>query len=65
MRWNGYQHRLSALDLTIPEYQEILNGKASLSGGMTAKQIQAMLDLVKETKEQVRVTALLERLLGN
>ena len=47
-----YRNQLTAFDQTIQEYQDMLAGKAALPGDMTAEQVQAMLDLVKNTREQ-------------
>lgn len=47
-----YRDQLTAFDQTIQEYQDMLDGKAALPEDMTTEQVQAMLDLVKETRAQ-------------
>ena len=47
-----YRDQLTAFDQTIQEYQDMLDGKAALPEDMTTEQVQAMLDLVRETRAQ-------------
>ena len=46
-----YRDQLSAFDQTIQEYQDMLDGKTALPEQMSLEQVQAMLDLVKETRD--------------
>lgn len=45
-----YRDQLTAFDQTIQEYQEMLDGQMDLPEHMSPDQVQAMLDLVKETR---------------
>lgn len=47
-----YRDQLTAFDQTIQEYQDMLDGKTALPEDMSTEQVQAMLDLVKETRTQ-------------
>lgn len=47
-----YRDQLTAFDQTIQEYQDMLDGKTALPEDMTTEQVQAMLDLVKESRAQ-------------
>lgn len=47
-----YRDQLTAFDQTIQEYQDMLDGKTALPEDLTTEQVQAMLDLVKETRAQ-------------
>lgn len=47
-----YRDQLTAFDQTIQEYQDMLDGKSPFPEDMTAEQVQATLDLVKETRAQ-------------
>lgn len=47
-----YRDQLTAFDQTIEAYQEMLDGKTALPENMTTEQVQAMLDVVKEIREQ-------------
>lgn len=47
-----YRDQITAFDQTIQAYQDMLDGKTALPDNMTTEQVQAMLDLVKETRDQ-------------
>lgn len=46
-----YRDQLTAFDQTIAQYQQMLDGKASLPQGLTMEQVQSMLDLTKESRD--------------
>lgn len=47
-----YRDQIAAFDQTMQQYQDMLDGKTALPENMSTDQVQAMLDLVKQTREQ-------------